>query len=87
MFRIFKYRIPLIIVSIMLAVPQVTFACSACIGRSDDAAVQGLNAAVITLSSFLVLVLGSIAGFIACLIRRSAKHPLALPGLPGGVVQ
>lgn len=85
--RIIRNRVPLILVSIMLAAPQATFACSACIGRSDDVAVQGLNAAVLTLAAALVLVLGGFAGFTACLIRRSIKHPLALPTMPGGVAQ
>lgn len=85
--RTIRNRVPLIVVLLLLAAPQATFACSVCIGRSDDSAVQGLNAAVISLSAALVLVLGGFAGFIACLVRRSIKHPLALPTMPGGVAQ
>lgn len=71
----------------MLAAPGATFACSACMGRSDDAMTQGLNAAILTLLATLLLVLGSVVGFLAHLIRRSIKHPLALPRVPGGVAQ
>lgn len=85
--RTIRNRVPLIFVILLLAAPQATFACSVCIGRSDDSAVQGLNAAVITLSATLVLVLGGFIGFIACLVRRSIKHPMALPTMPGGVAE
>jgi hypothetical protein len=71
----------------MLAAPRATFDCAACSGRSDDAMAQGLNAAVFTLLVVLLLVLGAIVGSLAYLIRRAAKHPLARPGVPGGVVQ
>ncbi len=84
--RILKTQVSMIVVGVMLAGPRTTFACSVCMGRGDDVVTQGLNAAVLTLLAALSLVLGSVVGFIAYLIRRSAKHPMALPGPPGGVV-
>lgn len=87
MSRIFKNLVPLIVLSILLAAPRTASACSACIGRADGMAIQGLNAAVLTLLAALSLVLGTGVGFLAYLVWRSVKHPLALPGLPGGVVQ
>jgi hypothetical protein len=87
MSRIVKRQVPLITVSILLAAPRATFACSVCMGGSDDAATRGLNAAILTLLTALLLVQGSVVGFLAHLIRRSVKHPLAPPSAPGGVVQ
>jgi hypothetical protein len=87
MLRTARSLVPLLLTGVLLAAPRAAVACSACIGRSDDTAVQGLNAAVVTLSGALALVLGMFAGFIACLVRRAVKRPLALPRLPGGVVQ
>jgi hypothetical protein len=87
MLRIVKNRSPLIIMCLLLAAPRTTFACSVCMGRSDDTATQGLNAAVLTLLGVLLLVLGAVVGCIAVLIRRAIEHPLAQPHRPGGVVQ
>lgn len=75
------------VIAIVLAAPRSAWACAACSGRSDDAVAQGLNAAVFTLLAVLVVVLGTIVGSLAYLMRRAAKHPLALPGLPEGVVR
>jgi hypothetical protein len=80
-----KSPVAWIITGVMLAAPRATFACSACVGRADNAAAQGLNAAIATLLVVLFVVLGSFAGFLAYLIRRSIKHPLAVPSMPGGV--
>lgn len=85
--RIIKKQVPLIIVSILLAAPRTTFACSVCLGASDDVMTQGLNAAVLTLLGALLLVQGGVVGFLTYLIRRSVKHPLALPSMPRGVSQ
>jgi hypothetical protein len=85
--RIFKNLAALIAMSIMLGVPRATFACSVCMGRSDDLATQGLNAAILTLLAALLLVQGGVVGFLVYLIRRSVKHPLTLPGTPRGAVQ
>lgn len=68
----------------VLAVPQSAWACAACSGRSDDVMAQGLNAAVLTMMVVLLSVLGSLLGFMAYLIRRAAKHPLAMVGAHGG---
>ncbi len=87
MTRIIKNQLPLIIMGILLAAPRTAFACSVCMGRSDDAMTQGLNAAILTLLAALVLVQGGVVGFIAYLIRRAVKHPLAPPSTPRGVVQ
>jgi hypothetical protein len=87
MLRTVKNHVPLIVMSFMLAGPRTALACSACVGRSDDAATQGLNAAVLTLLTVLLVVLGAAGGFLAYMVRRSVKHPLALPSMPGGVVQ
>lgn len=78
---------PWIFAGVVLAAPRAAFACAACTGRGDDAMAQGLNAAVLTLLSVLLLVLGSVAGSVAYLIRRTVKHPLAPPSVPGGVAQ
>jgi len=87
MTRNLKTLVSLIITGVLLAAPRATSACSVCMGRADDAATQGLNAAVLTLLTALLLVVGTVVGFVAHLIRRSVKHPLAVPGAPGGVVQ
>lgn len=75
------------VIAIVLAAPRCAWACAACSGRSDDMVAQGLNAAVLTLMGVLVVVLGTIVGSLAYLMRRAAKHPLALPGVPEGVVR
>lgn len=80
-------QVPWIIASIVLSAPRVASACAACSGRIDDATAQGLNAAVFTMLAVLLLVLGAIVGSLAYLIRREAKHPLAPPGVPEGVVR
>jgi hypothetical protein len=85
--RFIKNPVAWIVTGVMLAAPQATLACSACVGRADNAAAQGLNAAIATLLVVLLVVLGSFAGFIAYLIRRSIKHPLAVPSMPGGVAR
>lgn len=72
---------------IVLTSPRWAWACAACSGRSDDMVAQGLNAAVLTLMGVLVVVLGTIVGSLAYLMRRAAKHPLALPGVPEGVAR
>jgi hypothetical protein len=82
-----KKQVPLLIAGLAVAAPRAASACSVCMGGSDSAATQGLNAAIFTLLATLMVVLGSVAGFIAYLIRRSIKHPLALPGTPTGVAQ
>jgi hypothetical protein len=87
MSRFIKTQVPLLIMGLMLAAPRVTFACSACMGRGDNSTTQGLNAAILTLLGTLTLVLGSVVGFIAYLIQRSVKHPLAVPSTPGGVAR
>jgi hypothetical protein len=83
--RLIKNLVPLGLAAVLaLDMPQAASACSACMGRSDSQAAQGLNAAVATLLVTLLLVLGSAAGSVAYLVRRSIKHPLALPSTPGG---
>lgn len=85
--RILKTLVALAITGILLSAPPAASACSACLGRSDDVAVQGLNAAVLTLMAALLLVLGAAASFLAYLARKSARNPLAMPSTPGGEVQ
>lgn len=82
-----KNKVLWAVASILLAAPRSAFACAACTGRSDDAAVQGLNAAIFTMLAVLLVVLGAFLSFMAYLVRRAAKHPLALPSAPGGTVQ
>jgi len=83
--RIPKGRIVSILALILLAAPRAAFACSVCMGRGDDPATRGLNAAVVTLLIALLLVLAPIAGFMGYLARRAVTHPLALPEAPRGV--
>lgn len=80
--RIMRHLVATMITGVLLGAPRTTFACSVCMGRGDDTATQGLNAAVLTLLAVLLVVLGSVVGFLVYLIRRSLKHPLALPGTP-----
>lgn len=82
-----KNKLPLVVMVLVLAAPRSTFACAACSGRSDDLAAQGLNAAVFTLLTVLLAVLGAFVCSLIYLIRRAAKHPLALPDVPEGVVR
>lgn len=77
-----KHKIPWIVISIAFAAPRTAFACAACTGRSDDAAAQGLNAAVFTLLLVLLTVYGAFTGGLVYLIRRAAKRPLTPPGVP-----
>ena len=84
MTRLIKNKILWIAISGVLAVPQSAWGCAACAGRSDDVMAQGLNAAVLTMMLVLLSVLGSLLGFMAYLIRRAAKHPLAMVGPQGG---
>ncbi|HJT35036.1 MAG TPA: hypothetical protein VJ783_23610 [Pirellulales bacterium] len=77
----------LVVVILVLAAPRTIFACAACSGRSDDLAAQGLNAAVFTLLTVLLAVLSAFVCSLIYLIRRAAKHPLALPEVPEGVVR
>lgn len=84
MLRFSKKQVLLIVAGVMLAAPRMTLACSACMGRGDDTMTRGLNGAILTLLGVLLLVLGSVAGFVTHLIGRSVKHPLTLPSLPGG---
>ena len=86
MLRIVTNKALWLAMGVVLATPHCALACAACSGRSDDTVVQGLNAAIATLLAVLLVVLGSIVGSVAYLIRRGAKHPLALPGVPKGVV-
>jgi len=81
-----KNVIPWIVLSIVFAVPQSSFACAVCTGRSDDAVAQGANAAVLTLLVVLLVVLGALVSFLVYLIRRAAKHPLTLPSVQEGAV-
>ena len=83
--RIPKGRVCSILALILLAAPRATFACSVCMGRGEDPATRGLNAAVITLLIALLCVLAPIAGFMGYLARRAVTNPLALPKVPGGV--
>jgi hypothetical protein len=85
--RVIKTRLPVLIFGLFLAAPRAAFACSACVGRSDDAVTKGLNAAVLTLMAALLLVMGPLVGLLVCVIRHSVKHPLARPGVPAGVVR
>lgn len=85
MLKIVKYIVPWIAMSLTLATPQSAFACAACSGRSDDAVAQGLNAAILTMLSVLLAVLGAFISSLIYLIRRAGNHPLALPGAPEGI--
>ena len=87
MLRIVKNQSPLIVMCLLLALPRAAFACSVCMGRSDDVATQGLNAAVLTLLGVLLLVLSAVVGSIVVLIRRAIEHPMVQPHGPRGVVQ
>ncbi|MGH7135953.1 MAG: hypothetical protein ACREHD_09450 [Pirellulales bacterium] len=87
MFGIIKNKVPWIVMGIVFAAPRWAPACAACSGRSDDTVAQGLNAAVFTLLAVLLVVVGALVGSLAYLIRRAAKHPLALPGVSEGVVR
>lgn len=87
MLRVVANKTLWFVMGIVLVAPRWAFACAACSGRSDDAMAQGLNAAVLTLLAVLLAVLGAFVGFLAYLIRRAAKHPLALPGISEGVVR
>lgn len=87
MLKIITNKISWIVMSMVFAAPRWALACAACSGRSDDTVVQGLNAAIATLLAVLLVVLGSIVGCLLYLIRRAAKHPLALPGIPEGMVR
>lgn len=87
MHRFITKRVLLIMASVLLVGPRTASACSACIGSADSTATQGLNAAVLTLLTAWLLVMGAVVCFLACLVRRSLKHPLALPSMPGGVAQ
>lgn len=87
MLNIIKNKFLWIAMSGVLAVPQSAWACAACAGRSDDVMAQGLNAAVLTMMVVLLSVLGSLLGFMGYLIRRAAKHPLAMVGAQGGAVK
>lgn len=82
-----KNKAPLIVMSVVFAAPRSILACAACSGRSDDAVAQGLNAAVFTMLLVLLAVMGTLVSFLAYLIRRAAKHPLALPGVPEGIAR
>jgi hypothetical protein len=86
MLKLTKHSFPWLVMSIVLAAPRCALACAACSGRSDDTVVQGLNAAVLTLLAVLLVVLGGLLGALAYLIRRAAKHPLAMPGVTEGGV-
>jgi heme/copper-type cytochrome/quinol oxidase subunit 2 len=87
MCEIIQTKVAWIIMSIVLAAARPAFACAACSGRSDDAVAHGLNAAVFTMLVVLLAVLGALVSFLAYLARRAAKHPVAVPGAPGGVVR
>ena len=85
--RIMRSNAIWIATSIALAAPRLALACAACSGRSDDAAAHGLNAAVLTMLAVLLMVLGALVSSLAWLIRRAATHPVALPGIPEGVMR
>lgn len=87
MLRTIHYNVPWIAACTVLAAPQSAVACAACMGRADDLTVQGLNAAVLTMLGALAMVLAAIAGSMIYFVRRAVKHPLALPGAPGGEVR
>ena len=86
-FGVMTNKMSLVVVILVLAAPRTIFACAACSGRSDDLAAQGLNAAVFTLLTVLLAVLSAFVCSLIYLIRRAAKHPLALPEVPEGVVR
>ncbi|HVX62641.1 MAG TPA: hypothetical protein VHC19_18625 [Pirellulales bacterium] len=85
MLKIAKNIVPGMAMSLVLAASQSAFACAACSGRSDDAVAQGLNAAILTLLSVLLAVLGAFLSSLISLIRRAGNHPPALPGAPEGI--
>lgn len=87
MLKLLTNRIPWLAACMVLAAPRWALACAACMGRSDDMTVQGLNAAVLTMLGALAMVLAAIVGSMIYFVRRAATHPLALPGVPEGVVR
>ena len=87
MLRVIRKQSPLLIACLLIAAPRTVLACSVCMGRSDDASTQGLNAAVLTLLSALLVVLVGVVSSIAVLVRRAIEHPMARPHTSGGVVQ
>jgi len=82
-----KSIFPGIVISLVLAAPQSAFACAACSGRSDDAVAKGLNAAIFTMLSVLLAVLGAFVSSLIYLIRRAGHHTPALPAAPEGRVR
>lgn len=87
MLKLMTNKIPWLAAGVVLAAPRWALACAACMGRADDMTVQGLNAAVLTMLGALLMVLTAIVGCMIYFVRRAAKHPLALPGVPEGVVR
>lgn len=77
--RIPKGRVVSILALILVAAPRAADACSVCMGRADDPATRGLNAAVATLLVALLCVLAPIAGFMGYLARRAVASPLTPP--------
>lgn len=87
MLKVVKSVIPWIVISLVLAATQSAFACAACSGRSDDAVAQGLNAAILTMLSVLLAVLGTFISTLIYLIRRAGNHSPVLSGAREGTVR
>ena len=67
----------------MLLLPDSSFACAACFGKSDSPLASGMNWGIFTLMAVIGTVLISIAGFFVYLIRKETAHAEEpAPGTP-----
>jgi hypothetical protein len=70
----------------LLGTPTGAFACSVCLGESDDLQAKSLKWGVLSLLAVVVVVLGGLAAFFVHVARRSAmvaaEDSLAATGNP-----
>jgi len=61
------------IVTLVMAVPRVLFACAVCYGNPEAAPTRGMNLGIVTMLGVTGAVLGGFGGMIFCFARRARR--------------
>ena len=61
------------IVTLVMAVPRVLFACAVCYGNPEAAPTRGMSLGIVTMLGVTGAVLGGFGGMIFCFARRARR--------------
>lgn len=69
--RPIRNYLPLLLAFLAVTLPHTAEACAVCFGKTDSPLGKGLHWGVLALLTFILLMLGGVAGFAVYLARRA----------------